>query len=1075
MVQPAPPRYPISKALFLDIPYIVDSLCRHGDYALNRLHRYPVGANGGAEPRARAYVFLPGFIFLVFVLLFAAYGATLSGLCGVLGEQTVTSLRLGSGYACMLALPLLFLGGAYLLHGRIVKRFRKQEIDDGWRQTVVHVVLYLVLFAWLTPIYFFGGSLLDPTAFDACLPDLPSAPAWQQFGLFVSACVFAGVAASLTLKTTWRIAWQVLALLVVAGVLWTLPGAASGTEAAQGPYRHVYAVIVAGFAVTALLTKPLNRIAFFSLRESECLRFRAAFRRRELFDESRRDPLLSPRRIFGGCVLGILHKPLQFFLLPAFAIILVPSGFIWHACIGGTIASAMLVIASNLTRRWSRMSDYLRRYFLLGTPLVVSAAVVLIAALRLADVQYVATILNVAPFGVVFVWMVMAYMIGWWFEVQINSVLAARLLQILDGDGSSDSVVIPYRIAAPAVAAKRSRVELDNRYLLSHGIGQFVIVGWFRDREKKPTRAFNFYGFVELFDKLLGDTHPDAVHELNRRVQLYFALINFFLLLGAGALFWHFGHGDRTNSVHAVVSAQQGAGQRTVDLGMLLRATGDGNPAPAFVVAASGGGTRAALYTAAVLRGLHDLELDRNIVLLSGVSGGGVASAYFYSHRDALVDGSRRPCASLAKPEADPWDCYREDMVQPFIRDVMQGAGEWRLQSDYPLGILLGESFARRLFAGGKTRMGDDTRLGLILNTTITGHPIQDSPMLDGALLRLPRGTRELCEDFERSVSALGGGRLAFTNLSEVDEFKKTRSDAPDIQLPFVVVRDDQVELARASALTANFPPVFPNARVKLRGFEGDCTTRSYYVTDGGATENLGLISALLALESALNDALTDLARDSVNDSGKHADAQPGKRRLRDIDIVLAEASAIGYDYEQDRGVDAATGQAKERLAGRLTLELLRRVEEAAAKVDPKAVVRIHDLSLPRVFRSREGFGTHWMYPETIHITTPRPYPLPSAWHQHVAQYSGLDRYWVTLDKKENLFRLWQGLFEARGSFCEKQWTCDPYQDLKTVSDWICGRDEAGNASAKPDAQLKNWEELRELMQVGQSGPRRER
>jgi hypothetical protein len=1034
-------RRPVRDALFLDIPYIIDSACRHGDYALNGLHRYIPG--GGTPPQPRPYPALPPFWCFLLVLLFCAYGATLGAFCGVLGATNVETLRGALGYLCVLAAVGLFAIAVRYFHGCIQRRFSKCDIDDSWRKAIVYAVTIVVLGVWSSPLVFFGLSLLDRSAFDVCIRAQDNST-WVQLGLFVIACVAAALATLVTRNTRWRVLAQTLVLAIVFSVIWILYGSDEYREAAQVPYRHLYSVVAIGFAVVASLAATLLiHVPFFSMKEhnGDYTPFRDALKTRELFSESRKDPELSPRRIVGGCVIGVLHKPLQFLLLPAFAIILVPSGFIWHACIAGTLASALLITASNLTVRWDQMSQYLRRYFLLGTPLVVSTAVIVIAALRLANVQYVATVLNVAPFGVLFSWMIMAYVLGWWFEYQINSVLATRLLEIFGADGTTDRATIPY-VPGTDVPANPD-VERGARYVTAHATGQFLVVGWVNEMNPDPpTTAFNTFGFVELFSKLFAEDKQDAAREVERRIQLYFALVNAALALGVGALLWHFGHDDAANTVKPVVVAQQGPAKRNSDLAALLHAS-PGRKEPAIVIAASGGGTRAALYTATVLQGLHRLKADQDIVLLSGVSGGGVAAAYFYSHRKSLLEGEPRRCDALDESKQDPWQCYLDRMSMPFIRDVMQGAGEWRIQSQQSLGILLAESFERRLFADGEKKNGDDSALGLILNTTITGHPLADSVMLNGALVQ-GRDAGGSCQNEQRPLSILAGGRLAFTNIRDITAFQKTSGEASGIQLPFVVVQDDSVALAHAAALNANFPPVFPNARVDLAGYPTDaaakCAVRSYYVTDGGATENLGLLSALLALKSALT--------------------QPDATGpLRDIEIVLAEASAIDYDYYQDRGVGAATGQAKERLTGRLTLELIDQVQQAASAIDPNAKVRIHDLSLPRAFRSRGGFGTHWMFPESVQVENPLPATLPAPWKQTVAQYSGMERYWVTLDKKD-LLTLWQGLHDPESNFCSRNWCPDPHADLQTVSNWVCGRDADKNVVANADPHQRRWREL---------------
>jgi hypothetical protein len=232
--------------------------------------------------------------------------------------------------------------------------------------------------------------------------------------------------------------------------------------------------------------------------------------------------------------------------------------------------------------------------------------------------------LNAAPFGALFVWMVMTYVLAWWFESQVNSVLATRLLGIFADEVEGDAKVVEYvpgadvgyvddeYTAQPAVSAGASDRPVHRSWLVSR-------------RQGKPERVFNTYGFVELLSKLVESTNPDAAHEVDRRVQLYFALVNLVLVVEAGLLWWNFGYGDRENSVTPVVVAKQGAGERNVDLMSLLRAQ-PGNSGPAVVVAASGGGTRAAIYTAVALRGLHDVKADENIVAVErrfGRSGGG--------------------------------------------------------------------------------------------------------------------------------------------------------------------------------------------------------------------------------------------------------------------------------------------------------------------------------------------------------------------------------------------------------------------------------------------------------------------
>jgi hypothetical protein len=120
----------------------------------------------------------------------------------------------------------------------------------------------------------------------------------------------------------------------------------------------------------------------------------------------------------------------------------------------------------------------------------------------------------------------------------------------------------------------------------------------------------------------------------------------------------------------------------------------------------------------------------------------------------------------------------------------------------------------------------------------------------------------------------------------------------------------------------------------------------------------------------------------------------------------------------------------------------------------------VHDLSAPRVFRSRGGFGTHWQWPGSIRLENPLIAPVPPEWQRIVAQYSGLDRHWVTIDRPQ-LFALWDALYDRDTRICDRSWDDDFAADLTTVSRWICGKDSAGRDVARPDPQLAHWDRLK--------------
>jgi len=387
---------------------------------------------------------------------------------------------------------------------------------------------------------------------------------------------------------------------------------------------------------------------------------------------------------------------------------------------------------------------------------------------------------------------------------------------------------------------------------------------------------------------------------------------------------------------------------------------------------------------------------------------------------------------------------------QPYIQDVLEGAGELRIAGSSSLGVLLQESLERRAFAPEFTAIDTFARLkdpALILNSAISGHPYSDSELLQGRVAAPGRS----CLSQSRPYANLAGGRLIFTNLDNLSGFPAPSPDVPDLWLPYRIVNDGAVELAAASALTANFPPVFSTARVRLVTRQSvECPAQSYFVTDGGATENLGLVSALFALRGTLGQL-------------------PGEARLNDLHVLALEASAIDYDYRDDRGIGAATGGSKERINAGLTQLLIKEVGALVAKHG--AVLRVHYLPLPVAFRSRGGFGTHWMFARNVRVTNPLLAVAPT-WKEALMSHEQIKDH-VDLDRQDVMVT-WRALFDPRQPICKtaEDYIKDPATappgwnaDVQLVSRWICGRDDGRNAAPlQPDYQVEAWQTVvREL------------
>jgi hypothetical protein len=757
----------------------------------------------------------------------------------------------------------------------------------------------------------------------------------------------------------------------------------------------------------------------------------------------------SYRRLGYALVYGPGYHPLHLLLLPAFVALIAPAHWLYATVFIAFFVSALILVWANMSSRWQELSTYIERWFLRGTPRFISFFVILLALLRLAQFDYISTILDSIPFGTVFGLVVMTYTLFWLVEYWMSRAVALQLLDVLGP--TTDQVRIDY---APTFAQPNQqdpvRVRRHGRYLVSHGTGRFAIVGTVGElnaaaggpaNQHEPVRAFQTYNLMELFSRLGESSNYPQDHEYVRDITrctgiyffwsnlLVFGVMLCFVIFFAREHYWAY------NQIDPVVTAGEAPpAERLVDLSGLLQQRTE-PMRPAIVVVGSGGGTRAALYTASVLNGLHRLGVDRDIVMVSGVSGGGVALAYFAANRDALTPPSspgqagRCPVKKDAERSVeDEWDCFTKGVISPFIEDVLDGATEWRIFETTALSVLLAESFERHLFARQPT-LGSIQQLALILNSTVVGHPAEESD----ALMRTIDGPKS-CDESEQPFNLMHGGRLIFTNLRETGAFpQREPSIIADVRFPYQIVKDTNVPLASAATLNANFPPVFPNARLRIRQNRQDgCEYRSYYVTDGGAEENLGLISALYALDSALAKI-------------------PNGARVRPIHVVIAEASAVNYDYSQDRGFSVLVGGSRERLAGGLTNaireEIQRQLEHLQVSDGQKATVQFHYLGLPLAFRARGGFGTHWMYAKEFHLNDPRP--RTGTWLSFSSERTAVIN-------RNDLEELWVALHDPDTFFCEhEQFRTN---NAEKVRHWICGSKDDGAVGR--DLHLDRWKKL---------------
>lgn len=754
------------------------------------------------------------------------------------------------------------------------------------------------LFAFLLPlpIYFF-------IAYGPSLASNSAGTVWRGW----VAALFVGIAIIVQLWYFLQdeyhgMAWLHFSLIIVfAGATYLLAGDA--TEASGGIYRHYFLILAPIAIFTAVpCASMLLKLPYFRIPEEVACKFRSYFNAAEMVKQG------NPRSVkawdlFGAAIVSILRTPLQILTPGAIAVVFVSAE---HMVLWGMIASIislMLFILSNYDPKQDSFVRITRRLFFTGGTLLVSLAVIILALLRISGVDYVTTMLNASSKWIILSYISSSFVILWLYDFWIDQAKLALL-----GNRYWD-------------------FNQPSGEITRHGGGRIAVTPKDTGGE---ARMFEPITFLTRIAEIAPQQYQADLQEETTRVEQrlrafsYLCFILFAMFLGG--IGWRQHKLDQEPGLRASAVITQN-NEKFFNIHEKLTSS-DGEPV--VMVAASGGGTRAALYTAAVLHGLSRLDKLERVVLVSGVSGGSAALAYFAINRPSLLQN-----------KDDSWKEMLDTLSEPFIDDVLTGAAEWRIASGNRLGQLLTESFNHRFTkgdeAGTRTSLGEITDVGLIFNTSLCGYTAPDGSL----------------RNKESAMDA--GGRLVITNLrSQFDMNKDKESDQNGwtLDLPFEVVQDPSISLFAGASLSANFPPVFSNASIALGN-------KRYWVTDGGAVENRGLISILLALIDEL-----EAIQEEMKKSGKNHD-------LAEIRILVADASAFQPDYTSDRGLGAKLG-ASVQIANRLIKELTARASSLHSSISGKKNgLRVVNLPMPNAMRASGTFGTHWKMPPTLILKDP--------------------------------------------------------------------------------------------------------
>jgi hypothetical protein len=1055
---------PIRCALLGDVPAVLDSIWRRVEFYFYRPGRFifDKGTPLSESPQYKRYDPAYSVLFALYALLtvFVIVGPTIDTFCGLGGRSGLRAIKIGTSAIAVLAALFIGLRLIPAMGGRLGWRLGVMPAAHGIRRVAASAALgFIAILAAAPPFVLVIGLFDKSSVTNQCVDTTGLVPSslFQLVLIIVIPLIawlvlrhFRGLAFRAEKSVTpgenggrWTFLW--LTGLWLAGVASLLPWATAenAKEAVPGPYLQSTWIVLGVLVLIAFLGRPFawRRLQALPARTDDS--FKAALGTKLLLNVLEDSSAPSENQFTAALLTGIGTRPLQVLLLPACFAITVPHAWLLEFVGPAFFFSGMMSTYAAMRDRWQQVLRGVERWFFVGLPLPVSVLVIVLGFLRIFNESYVSTVLEAAPIGTIFTGIVIAYLSAWFFEVWINRWMAEAVLKYLGAKSEAIGSGV-YTVLGNTTQNGTWSVGPDRVFYI-HGPGRIGVQGWqgcsSANNSFKHEERFANYTFLELFRQLAGDGEEDRkfIDELQRQLRVYYYSLNACVAIAiAGLIFAHNWMSAPERAVPAIrASAPTHDG---VDLAAKLTGTSE----PAIIVAASGGGTRAALYTAYALGGLESLGQAHNIVLISGASGGGAAAAAFVERFHTLTT-----TAPSADP-ANPWSDYRHGVTEPFIEDVLDGMNELRISTGVPMGQLLIESMERRLYDHGtfgnpNAQAGaPKDRPALILNSTISGHPAHDSAMLGGRAAW--DDGHQGCQSNLTPFGWLSGARLVYTDLGEGNFAQFDDEHAPDVRLPFEVINDPRVELAQAAALNANFPPVFPNAKITIeRGpdatapIEGCPATESaYFVTDGGATENLGLMSALVALRNTLR---------SLNDTQWQT--------LRPLHVIAIEASAVDYEYQEDRGVGAATGGSKERLAGAVTQLLVEAIDQQLT-THGKQPLAVHFLPLPLAFRSRGGFGTHWMYAQSFTVANSLRVTIP-AWYEFWKR-CGPDCK-VTLDQAE-VESLWAGLFRPEGDFCMAG-ISGANQDTLTVQRWICGgrlvSDPSTGPSGKPDWQVEEW------------------
>jgi hypothetical protein len=270
---------------------------------------------------------------------------------------------------------------------------------------------------------------------------------------------------------------------------------------------------------------------------------------------------------------------------------------------------------------------------------------------------------------------------------------------------------------------------------------------------------------------------------------------------------------------------------------------------PVVLLAASGGGSRAAVYAGYVLERLHrDLpEVAENLQAISSVSGGSLASASYISLRKQLHEG-RGTSFWPTEPEDLGAHCENAstglkdgELVRAVGTDFLYATLKGALVPTQGRGEAIENSFSKDAKIGNlsisglahdwlkESGSGVPFPLPVFNSCTLDAHAVVISPLARDYYLNPPSDSQQRSKQ-----------RRAWYGMAEQDRFTWVFDRDAVLALSDLNSSYDP-SVAEAVRASANFPFGFPLVDVRTDAPYGDGTQREVRLTDGGVLSNSGL------------------------------------------------------------------------------------------------------------------------------------------------------------------------------------------------------------------------------------------